>query len=92
MRCIPGARLTAPVKDGRAQGEVNVILRGMYGTTPAAHTSGTSFVRNAPRFPRFAIMRAINDTIRQLAASPQQYLSDEVFGCLAEAMLAQGVV
>lgn len=42
---------------------VNVINRGMFGTTAAAHTSGTSFVRNAPRYPRESIKRAINDTI-----------------------------
>lgn len=44
---------------------VYVSLRGMYGTTAAAHTTA-SFVRNAPRFPRHAIKRAIQDTIRTL--------------------------
>lgn len=44
---------------------VYVNLRGMYGTTAAAHTT-SSYVRNAPRFPRYTIMRAINDTIRSV--------------------------
>jgi hypothetical protein len=42
---------------------IHVVIRGMYGTTAAAHTAG-ALVRNAPRFPRFSIKRAINDTIR----------------------------
>jgi hypothetical protein len=44
---------------------VSVNVRGMYGTTAAAHTSG-ALVRNQPRFPRASISRAINDTINSL--------------------------
>lgn len=53
-----------------AANTVTVSLRGLYGTTAAAHTT-SSFVRNAPRFPRAAIIRAINDTIQ--AVYPDLY-------------------
>lgn len=43
---------------------VTVSTRGVYGTTAAAHTAATSVVRNNPRWPRFSIARALNDTIR----------------------------
>lgn len=49
---------------------VNVINRGAYGTTAASHSSG-AICRNAPRFPRASILRAINDTIR--AVYPDLY-------------------
>lgn len=42
---------------------VYVAVRGYAGTTPAAH-SANAIVRNEPKFPRFSILRAINDTIR----------------------------
>jgi hypothetical protein len=42
--------------------------RAYLGTTLAAHTAGTK-VTIAPTFPRFAIKRAINDTIDSLGAS-----------------------
>jgi hypothetical protein len=54
---------------------VTVSLRGMYGTTAAAHTTGTSVLRNNPRFPRASIKRAINDTIR--AVYPDLYAIDD---------------
>lgn len=49
---------------------VYVNQRGLYGTTAAAHTT-SSFVRNAPRFPRAAIVKALNDTI--LSAFPDLF-------------------
>lgn len=54
-----------------ATNTVNVINRGMYGSTAAAHTSGTSFVRNSPRFPRALIKKALNDAL--LATYPDLY-------------------
>jgi len=44
-------------------GVVTVAVRGLYGTTASTHASG-AIVRNAPRFPRASISRAVNDTIR----------------------------
>lgn len=49
---------------------VYVNLRGLYGTTAAAHTT-SSYVRNAPRFPRANIVKALNDTI--LAVFPDLF-------------------
>lgn len=42
--------------------------RGYLGTTPATHVADSK-VTISPTFPRFAIKRAINDTIRSLGAS-----------------------
>lgn len=42
---------------------VYVDIRGIYGSTAAAHGTG-AMVRNQPKFPRVAIIRAINETIR----------------------------
>lgn len=38
-------------------------VRGMYGTTAAAHSTG-AVVRNSPRFPRMMIANAINQVLR----------------------------
>lgn len=42
--------------------------RGYLGTTPATHAADTK-VTISPTFPRFAVKRAINDTIRSLGAN-----------------------
>lgn len=42
---------------------VYLSVRGLYGTTAAEHTT-TAVVRNAPRWPRFSVARALNDSIR----------------------------
>ena len=42
---------------------VMVSVRGMYGTTAAAHNTG-AVVRNSPRFPRQTIVNAINGVVR----------------------------
>jgi hypothetical protein len=42
---------------------VYVAIRGYAGSTAAAH-SANAVVRNQPKFPRFSIIRALNDTIR----------------------------
>lgn len=51
-------------KFDRATGTVTVFGngRGMAGTTPAAHASGT-FVLDDPRYPKVRVKEAINDTI-----------------------------
>ena len=50
----------------RATGVATGVLRGWRGTTAAAATAGT-LLRNNPKFPRFAVKRAINDTVKGLA-------------------------
>lgn len=51
-------------------------LRGWRGTTAASHSLGT-LVRNNPRYPRSAIKRAINDTIKNLHPSIPSFKSYE---------------
>lgn len=46
-------------------GQFSQVLRGFRSSEAVAHDAGT-IVRNNPKFPRVAIKRAINDTIRQL--------------------------
>lgn len=46
-------------------GEFSQVLRGFRSSTSVSHDAG-AVVRNNPKFPRVAIKRAINDTIRQL--------------------------
>lgn len=45
-------------------------MRGLYGTGAATHAQG-AVVRNAPRFPRASIKRALNDTL--LAVYPDLF-------------------
>lgn len=49
---------------------VTVAVRGMYGTTAAAHSTG-AVVRNSPRFPRQGIVNAVNQVLR--SAWPDVY-------------------
>ena len=62
---------------------VNVSVRGMFGTTAASHTSGTSFVRNQPTFPRASIKQAINDAVN--ASYP------DIFGIASTSFTFDGV-
>jgi hypothetical protein len=41
------------------------VIRGMYGTTAAAHSTG-ALMRNEPRFPRQTILNALNATVRSV--------------------------
>jgi hypothetical protein len=49
----------------RTTGVFTGCLRGWRGSTAVAHLAGT-LIRNNPKFPRIAIKRAINDTIKNL--------------------------
>ncbi len=64
-------------------GTVSIVKRGMYGTTPAAHTT-TALVRNAPRVPRHSIKRAINATV--LSCYP------DLFGVGTSTLSSSGVL
>jgi hypothetical protein len=46
-------------------GEFSQVFRGFRSSEAVSHDAGT-IVRNNPKFPRVAVKRAINDTIRQL--------------------------
>lgn len=46
-----------------ATNTVTVSVRGLYGTGATTHAQG-AIVRNAPKFPRASIKRALNDTLR----------------------------
>jgi hypothetical protein len=46
-------------------GQFSQVLRGFRSSEAVAHDAGT-IVRNNPKFPRVALKRAINDTIKQL--------------------------
>lgn len=46
-------------------GEFSQVLRGFRSSTATSHDAG-AIVRNNPKFPRVAIKRAINDTVKQL--------------------------
>lgn len=46
-------------------GQFSQVLRGFRSSEAVSHDAG-AIVRNNPKFPRVAIKRAINDTIRQL--------------------------
>lgn len=60
-----GTELVYVQNINRTTGEFSGVLRGFRGTTAAAHLANTG-VRNNPRFPRIAVSRAINDTIKSL--------------------------
>jgi hypothetical protein len=60
-----GTELVYVQEIDRTTGEFSGVLRGFRGTTPVAWPAGT-LMRNNPRFPRHAVIRAINDTIKSL--------------------------
>jgi len=63
-----GTELVYVQNINRTTGEFSGVLRGFRGTEAQTHLANTG-VRNNPRFPRIAIVRAINDTIKSLYPS-----------------------
>lgn len=65
----------------KATGVASGVLRGWRGTTPTAWPAGT-LIRNNPRFPRIAVKRAINNTLK--AMYPRVYaIKSTEFMCQA---------
>lgn len=60
-----GTELVYVQNINRTTGEFSGVLRGFRGTEAQAHLANTG-VRNNPRFPRIAVVRAINDTIKSV--------------------------
>jgi hypothetical protein len=60
-----GDELVNAVHFDRLTGVFTSVVRGWRGSTAVAHPAG-SVVRSNPRYPRFQVVRAVNDTARAL--------------------------